>query len=253
MSLSYETLLELKRWSTPTVYNGWEAITKHDRTRGWFNLEETRDFMPEFGPLGGYAVTVVCEPSNPTHAQVSDAARRYLEYVAAMPGPKIVVVQDLDKPAVVGSFWGEVNAGFHGALGCVGTITDGAVRDVEEMRGLGFKALAQRLCVGHAYSTPVRWGLPVEVFGCSVEPGALIHADRHGFLVIPPEDEARLLDATRFMDSNECASVIPAARGGTGRAWSRIVEDIAAAGVQFRQAAASHFGAAQDASRTGEW
>ena len=59
-------------------------------------------------------------------------------------------VQDLDKPRAIGSFWGEVNSNIHRALGCVGTITDGAIRDVDEMTNAGFKALARRLCVGHA-------------------------------------------------------------------------------------------------------
>jgi regulator of RNase E activity RraA len=77
--------------------------------------------------------------------------------VASAPGPKIVVVQDLDKPRVIGAFWGEVNSNVHLALGAVGTITDGAIRDLDEMNSAGFKALARRLCVGHAYSTPVRW------------------------------------------------------------------------------------------------
>ncbi|TVQ40503.1 MAG: RraA family protein [Spirochaetaceae bacterium] len=246
--LPQSTLTELKRWNTPAVYNGWEAITRHDRTRGWFNREETRDFMPEAGPMVGYAVTVVCEPSNPQHQQVSDAPSRYLKYVASIPGPKIVVVQDLDKPEVVGSFWGEVNAGFHAALGCVGTVTDGAVRDIDEMRAIGFKAIARRSCVGHAYSTPVRWGDPVEVFGCSVQPGALIHADKHGFLVVPQEDQEQLLQATRFMDGNECRTVIAAAQNSPGKTVDEILPDIQAAAEQFRSAAAAYF-----SKPTGEW
>ena len=211
--LSHADLLQLKRWNTPTIYNGWEQITRHDRTRDAINLEETRDFMPQMGPMVGYAVTVVVEPSNPAHKQNASANADYRRYLASAPGPKIVVVQDLDKPRVIGSFWGEVNANTHRALGCVGTITDGAIRDVDEMTNAGFKALARRFCVGHAWVTPVRWGCPVEVFGQRIEPGQLIHADKHGFLAVPKEDEAKLLEAARFMDANECNTVIPAARG----------------------------------------
>lgn len=247
-TLSLDVLLQLKRWNTPTIYNGWEAITTRDRARGWFNREETRDFMPDFGPMVGYAVTVAFEPSNPDHKQVSDAPARYLDYVAAAPGPKIVVVQDLDKPEVIGSFWGEVNAGFHLSLGCVGTITDGGVRDIDEMQAIGFKALARRTCVGHAYSTPVRWGVPVDVFGCRVEPGALIHADKHGFLVIPPEDQQHLLEAVLFMDRNECETVIPAARNSGGKSFDRIRADIRDAGTRFQAAVAEQFD-----RESGEW
>ena len=85
--------------------------------------------------------------------------------MGSVPGPKIVVVQDLDKPRVIGAFWGEVASNIHRALGCVGTIIDGGLRDLDEMNSAGFKALARRLCVGHAYATPVLWGGEVEVFG----------------------------------------------------------------------------------------
>src|SRR5688572_16372354 len=201
--LSHAELLQLKRWNTPTIYNGWEQITKHDPAADAFNLEECRDFMPQMGPMVGYAVTVVVEPSQVRHKTNANAWAEYRRYVANVPGPKIVVVQDLDRPRVIGSFWGEVNSNVHRALGCVGTITDGAIRDVDEMTDAGFKALARRLCVGHAFVCPMRWNCPVEVFGRRIEPGQLIHADKHGFLAIPPGDEPQLLDAARFMDSNE--------------------------------------------------
>ena len=63
MPLSHADLLRLKRWNTPTIYNGWEQITRHDIAAAGFNLEETRDFMPQMGPMVGYAVTLVVEPS----------------------------------------------------------------------------------------------------------------------------------------------------------------------------------------------
>ncbi len=246
--LPHADLLELKRWNTPTIYNGWEQITRHDVTTQGINLEECRDFMPQMGPMVGYAVTLVVEPSNPAHKRDRPAAwNDYRRYVASVPGPKIVVVQDLDKPRVVGSFWGEVNANVHRALGCVGAITDGAVRDLDEMTSAGFKAIARRLCVGHAHVAPVRWGCDVTVFGQRVWPGALIHADKHGFLVIPDEDQAGLLEAARFMDSNECRTVIAAARGAAGKTTDQILADLDAASAAFGAAARARFQAG------GEW
>jgi len=238
--LSHSDLLKLKRWNTPTVYNGWEQITKSERTRN-FNLEPTVDYMPQMGPMVGYAVTLVFEPSNRKHTEARDANLEYRRYVASVPGPKIVVLQDLDKPMTYGSFWGEVNANAHKALGCVGTITDGAIRDLDEMTNAGFKALARRMCVGHAYSVPVRWGVPVEVFGCPVQPGQLIHADKHGFLAIPPEDEERLLDAAVFMDQNECETVIPASRGSGGMPYDEVIERLSRASAQFGANVRKHF------------
>ena len=246
MSLSHTDLLKLKRWNTPTIYNGWEQITRHDNAGDAFNLEETHDFMPQMGPMVGYAVTVVIEPTNPGHKQ-NARGDDYRRYIAGVEGPKIVVVQDLDKPRVIGSFWGEVNSNVHRALGCVGTITDGAIRDVDEMTNAGFKALAQRLCVGHAHVCAVEWNCEVEVFGRKIQPGQLIHADKHGFLAIPHEDEAKLLEASLFMDNNECNTVIAAARSCAGLPTDEALKRLNQAAEEFGQATKEKF------RRDGEW
>ena len=246
--LPHSALLELKRWNTPTIYNGWEQITRHDHAADAFNIEETRDFMPQMGPMVGYAVTVVCEPGNAAHKKNNPGATsEYRRYVAAQPGPKIVLVQDLDKPRVLGAYWGEVNSNIHRALGCIGTITDGGIRDVDEMTNAGFKALARRLCVGHAHSIPVRWDCEVEVFGRVVQPGQLIHADKHGCIAIPFGEEKHLIEAARFMDVNECQTLLPAARGGAGKPLRQICDDIDAAAVQFKKNVRKKF------ARLGEW
>lgn len=234
--LTHTELLQLKRWNTPTIYNGWEQITEHDIGRSCFNIEETRDYMPQMGPMVGYAVTVIIEPSNLAHrTALPNAWHDYREYVANQPSPKIVVVQDRDKPNVLGSFWGEVNANVHAALGCVGAIVDGAIRDVDEMTSAGFKALARRLCVGHAYSTPVEWGVPVEVFGTRIEPGQLVHADKHGFLAIPLGEEVGLLEAARAMDQAECDTLISAARESHGRPAAETLAALREASMRFTQ------------------
>ena len=241
-ALTHSQLLQMKRWNTPTIYNGWEQITKLDAAAAVCNVDETRDFMPQMGPMVGYAVTVVIEPSEGKHkADNPNGWSEYRKYIAAQPGPKIVVVQDMDRPRVIGSFWGEVNANIHRTLGCVGTITDGAVRDLDEMNNAGFKALARRLCVGHAHSVPVRWGTEVEVFGTRVQPGQLIHADKHGFIVIPKGDEAELLEAARFMDFNECETLIAAARSAAGLSTAETLAKIDSAAGAFAQATKARF------------
>lgn len=245
--LTHAELLELKRWNTPTIYNGWEQITSCDTGAEGFNLEECRDFMPQMGPMAGYAVTLKIEPSLKEHKKVETAWADYREYVASLPGPKIVVIEDLDKPRVIGSFWGEVNSNTHRALGCVGTVTDGAIRDVDEMCNAGFKALARRLCVGHAHVVPVEWNIPVEVYGTGVEPGQLIHADKHGFLAIPEEDQAQLLEAARFMDSNECETVIAAARSVQGLGTGEILKQVNEAGTEFSRRVRERY------EKEGEW
>lgn len=240
--LTHAELLELKRWNTPTIYNGWEQVTKHSTNSEGFNLEPITDFMPHMGPMIGYAITVVIEPSNGEHPKMNpDAWTQYREYVASIPGPKIVVVQDLNKPFIFGAFWGEVNSNIHKALGCVGTIIDGGIRDIDEMNNVGFKALARGVCVGHAYSYPVCWNCKVEVFGRKISPGQLIHADKHGFLVIPDEDQKHLLDAARFMDSNECKTTISAARSSWGKSSPEVLMAINKATEVFNENVKNRF------------
>jgi regulator of RNase E activity RraA len=246
--IPHSDLLQLKRWNTPTIYNGWEQLTKRDPAADAFNLEETRDFMPQMGPMVGYAVTVVIEPSNKKHREANpNGWAEYRRYIASVPGPKIVVVQDLDKPRVIGSLWGEVSSNMHRSLGCVGTIVDGAIRDVDEMTNAGFKALARRLCVGHAHVSPVRFNCEVEVFDRKVSPGDLIHADKHGFLVIAPDEQPSILEAARFMDANECTTVIPAARDVAGKSSEEVLANLDNAVALFSKNVKTKF------KRQGEW
>jgi 4-hydroxy-4-methyl-2-oxoglutarate aldolase len=247
-SLSAGELAQLKRWNTPTIYNGWEQVTKGNPCADAFNVERTHDFMPQMGPMVGYAVTLVVEPSNPKHRTESPSAwREYRRYVAGVPGPKVVVVQDLDKPNAIGSVWGEVSAMVMKVLGCVGTVTDGAIRDLDEMTAGGFKALARNLCVGHAAVHAIRWNCPVEVFGRTVRPGDLIHADKHGFMAIAPEDQKGLLDAASFMDANECSTVIPAARVAAGQPMEERLAIIEQSVEEFSTRLKAKF------NRKGEW
>jgi regulator of RNase E activity RraA len=133
------------------------------------------------------------------------------------------------------------------AFGCVGAIVDGAVRDVDEMTQAGFKALARRMCVGHCFAHPVRWGCDVEVFGTRVQPGQLIHADKHGFLVVPKGEERGLLEASRFMDSNECDTMIAAAREALQLPVSEALPHVDKACAAFGKNTAARF------ARKGEW
>lgn len=244
-TLPYTELLQLKRWNTPTIYNGWEQITKHNPAEEAFNLEETHDFMPNMGPMVGYAVTCVIQPGNARHPKDNPKGwEEYRAYIASVPGPKVVVVQDLDKPLTYGSAWGEVNSNIHRALGCVGAIVDGSIRDLDEMHNAGFKALARRLSVGHACAHPIRWDCEVEVFGTKVQPGQLIHADKHGFLAIPKGEEEGLLEASVFMDKNECDNLINVARTSQGKPMQEVLDALNSGAQAFGKAAKDKFGRA---------
>lgn len=145
---------------------------------------EIRCFFPELGPMVGFAATATMRArGKPAH---SDPTVLY-QHVREVPGPRVVVVQDLDEPPGHGSLWGEVNATIFGALGCVGCVTNGCVRDLKEARAMGFQFFARGPGVSHAYDRVESAGEPVTVGGLRVSPGDLIHADQHGVLMIPRE------------------------------------------------------------------
>src|SRR5205814_912061 len=148
---------------------------------------EIRTLFPEMGPLVGYAVTCVIR-AEPQPLQGHRASTYgWWDYVQTIPAPRVVVVHDLAEPRGQGAQWGEVQANIHKALGCVGVVTDGSVRDLDEVRGLGFQFAAAHVSVSHAYVHMVDFGLPVKVGGLWVKPGDLIHCDQHGAVTIPAE------------------------------------------------------------------
>jgi len=223
------TLLMLQKWNTPTVFNGWEQITKNPNYgRECFNLEPLTDHMPQMGSMVGFAVTVKIRPGDKeVPAKLGAGRHKFREHVAALPPhlPKIIVVQDEDKPYIFGSMWGEVNATFFRSVGAVGCIVDGGVRDLDEMTTCGLRAMSRGVCIGHSFGgIPVAWDVPVSVFGVQVRPGQLVHADKHGFLVVPEEDEERLLEATEFMDLLERKHTIVPGKEGTGSSVATITK-----------------------------
>lgn len=181
--LSADELEALRSITTPTVSNAIETFNVRPRNEGFMD-SSIRCILPELGTMVGYACTATIragrqEPSPPPW-EMWEAALK-------VPAPRVVVIQDLDAPQPVGSFWGEVNGNTFKALGCVGTVTDGGVRDLDEVRGLGFHFFASCVLVSHAYVHLVEINVPVQVGGITVRPGDLIHADQHGVLVVPPE------------------------------------------------------------------
>jgi regulator of RNase E activity RraA len=108
-------------------------------------------------------------------------------HILSIPAPRIVVIEDADKPAGLGAFVGEVNANILVALGCVGLVTNGAVRDLNEVRPTGFQMFAGNVSVSHAYAHIFDFGGPVVVGGLTIRPGEMVHGDLNGVQTVPPE------------------------------------------------------------------
>ena len=192
----------LRKVSSPSVANAIETFKVRTRNQGQMS-SEIRALFPEMGPLVGYAVTAVirAEPEPIEGHRASTFA--WWDYVLTIPAPRVVVVHDLDEPRGQGAQWGEVQANIHRALGCAGVVTDGSVRDLDEVRALGFQFAAAHVSVSHAYVHMVDFGLPVKLGGLWVNPGDLIHADQHGVVTIPPEIAPRVPEAVAKVEADE--------------------------------------------------
>jgi 4-hydroxy-4-methyl-2-oxoglutarate aldolase len=177
-----EIVEALRRYDTPTLANAIEELDVRPRDEGFASLD-VRCMFPELGVMVGYAVTATIRARGLGHGDAS----ALWSHVRTVPAPRVVVVQDLDRPPAHGALWGEVNASVFLALGCAGVVTDGSVRDLDEVRGMGFHFFARGPAVSHAYVRIESVGEPVRVGGLVVSPGDLIHADQHGVLLVPRE------------------------------------------------------------------
>jgi regulator of RNase E activity RraA len=201
--LSTHELEALRRYNTPTISNAIELFDVRPRNVG-FLPHTIRCLLPNLGPIIGYAVTAQTRalPPEPTEKPV-DLLGDYLRYVAAMPGPKIAVGWDRDDPPGLGAQFGEVTATIHKKLGCVGHITSGCPRDLDEVEALGFQLFGLNPCVSHAYVRLVDFGTTVTIGGVEIKSGDLLHADKHGVCVVPHEIAPRLAAACAEVERRE--------------------------------------------------
>jgi 4-hydroxy-4-methyl-2-oxoglutarate aldolase len=194
-------LAELAGIPTPAIANGLERFNTRPRDEGYMNGSVVCRF-PGLGPMLGYAVTAKMTAGK-DHREALDLRAELWEYTQAIPGPRVVVIEDLDDPPGLGSFWGEVNANVFRTLGCLGVITNGGVRDLPEMEALGFHAFSSTLAVSHAYNRIAEVGCPVTIAGLRIQPGDLLHADAHGVVNIPADVAPRLAGAVRDVEKAE--------------------------------------------------
>jgi regulator of RNase E activity RraA len=184
MPLSKTQAEFLQSIDTPTVCNLLEMVAPERRGHG-YTVQHLHCPFPDLLPMVGFAKTVTMRARD--KVDLGDYMQKrldYLDYVASAPNPSWVIVEDLDQPAGHGAFWGEVMANIHKSLGCIGTISNGAIRDIP-MIPHGFQMLAGSIAPSHAYVHVVDYGIEVTVHGMTVKSGDLIHADRHGAVVVP--------------------------------------------------------------------
>jgi regulator of RNase E activity RraA len=208
--LSESQFAFLRSIDTPTVCNLLEIVAPERRGAG-YTVSHLHCPFPDLPPMVGFAKTVTMRARDKVGGASYMAKRMdYLDYVAAAPLPGIAVIEDLDEPAGYGAFWGEVQTNVHKALGCLGTITNGSVRDIPQVAE-GFQMLAGSISPSHAYVHVVDFGVPVTIHGMATASGDLIHADQHGAVVVPLETVAAMQPAFDKLTAQE-ARIIQAAR-----------------------------------------
>ena len=200
--LGPDTLARLRTYTTPTLSNAIETFNVRPKNTG-FTRGRVRCLFPDLGPMVGYAVTATCRAATAPPPDATARRAALWRAIEGVPAPRIVVIRDLDDPPGVGAFWGEVQSTIHHALGCVGTVTNGGVRDLDEVRALGFHFFAGSVAVSRAYVHLVDVGTPVEVDGLAVRSGDLLHADQHGVLAIPHDVAGQLDDAVERVNQTE--------------------------------------------------
>jgi regulator of RNase E activity RraA len=200
------SLLEaLARYDTPTICNALEVVAPSRRLVGYTTKPLVCPF-PDLPPIVGYARTVTIRATTASGLPAAEQQKRriaYYEYVGTGHGPRISVIQDIDgADAGFGAFWGEVQSSVHKALGCLGVVTDGSIRDISQWAP-GFQALAGSIGPSHAYVHADSFGGEVRVAGMSVRSDDLIHADCHGAVVIPLDVAAKVPDAADLCGRRE--------------------------------------------------
>jgi hypothetical protein len=195
----------LRAFDTPTICNALEIVAPARRTIG-FTRRPLVACFPEMKPVVAFARTALIRSREP-HPRDRENANRirlgYYEHIAAEPLPSLSVIQDIDAPDTgFGAFWGEVQTHVHKGLGCVGVITDGSVRDLDAMAS-GFFVLAGSIMPSHAHVHLVEFGGTVSVAGMVVSANDIIHADRHGAVVIPPDAVEKIPAAVDLLTRRE--------------------------------------------------
>ena len=209
-----DLLTLLRSVDTPTVCNAIEAVQGR---RGFDRF--TRGTMQASDPVAvmvGYARTAEIAAARPPD-EPSDAVRSrrmaYYRHMAEAPRPAIAVVGDRDFPNCTGAFWGEVNATVHRGFGLDGALTNGVMRDLGDLPS-GFPIVAGSIGPSHAFVHVCAYGTRVCVLGLEIDEGELVHADRHGALVIPTDAVSGLADAIRRVQAVEATVLVPARKPG---------------------------------------
>jgi 4-hydroxy-4-methyl-2-oxoglutarate aldolase len=201
--LNTDLLARLAKYDTPTICNVIELFDVRPRNVGYMDGRVKCDF-PELPPMVGYAATASFRSdAPPVGGDAYGSIQAQLDQFAALPGPAVVVFQDLDEPPVSAVF-GEVMCSTYKAYGSAGLVTNGAGRDLLQVQAIQYPVFTGSTICSHGYCHMLHLGLPVRVGGLMVNTGDLLHGDANGVTNIPPEIADEIPDvAAEFLQAEE--------------------------------------------------
>jgi regulator of RNase E activity RraA len=217
LTIDPKLLGHLGAFDTPAICDALEIIAPECRAEGF----TTRPFVcafPSLAPMVGFARTATIRAATPptlSAAELKAQRLAYYRYMAEESGPRVAVIQDLDPEPGCGAFWGEVNTAVHKGLGVLGCITNGAMRDLD-MVATGFQLLAGGVAPSRAGVRIESFVTEVTVHGMRIRHGDLVHADRHGAVVIPLDLAEKLPWAIELCARREALVVAAARQPGFG-------------------------------------
>lgn len=190
--LTEEELDALRQFDTCTVANAIESFNVRLRNTGFADAR-VRCMFEDARPMVGYAITARLRSGEPPIGGGTFHDRAdFWNSISTMPAPRILVLEDMDDPPGRGAFLGDMHAAILKALGCVGYLTNGAVRELPSVRAIDIQVFAGSVAVSHAYAHIFEIGAVINVGGMEVRPGSLLHGDRHGVLTIPIQIAAKV-------------------------------------------------------------
>ncbi len=200
--VSADVLQQLRQYDTPTICNAIELFDVRSRASGYMN-QSIRACFPDLPPMVGFALTSTFRSQQSPSVGASYAGLDgQLQAFEALPGPPVIVFQDLDVPSAAATF-GEVMCTTYQQFGATGLITSGTGRDLDQVRAIGFPAFTSGACCAHGYCHILEVGIAVSVGGITVVMGDLLHGDCNGVTTIPVEIASELPDVCRQLATAE--------------------------------------------------
>jgi regulator of RNase E activity RraA len=194
---------QLRRYDTCTLSNAIERLAIRPRNEGFADGSIACRF-PQLPTTAGYAVTGRIRTfDQPMDGQCYYENLSWWHYLETVPEPRMIVLQDMDKRPGYGALFGEVHARICHAMGCVGYVTNGAVRDLAALEAIGYPVFAGSVAVSHAYAHIINFADEVEIGGLCIMPGDLLCGDRHGVLSIPKAAVGKLPDLAEQLLAEE--------------------------------------------------